>query len=379
MDVKGRRAALGLALALVLTGCGPGIPEPTATPEPTPTPAERVAWLHGFYAGSSYSQIELAGELDGVSLGWARMTLDEMGAPRVQTDPSGGNGWAVPEGAELVTDFLDEAGVPYNLCVFANTHGKDALTALIAPEWRETAVEELVAAAEGYAGLTIDFEELADGNERDNFTAFMRLLRDKLPEDQTLYVVVPPTDWYKGYDYRALGEICDKVILMAHSYQWTSVPEEYLGTDSTDTPLAPIGRVEQALRAVTHRETGVEDPSKIALALSFGTVGVMVDEEGLLAGTSLYAPGVGLLGRRLIQEDAQVGWSEPYASPYVFYHNEAGERYRVWYEDSRSVEAKVDLALRYGVSGVSLWRLGLVPDDDRAPHYDVWDTLQGKR
>jgi spore germination protein YaaH len=43
-------------------------------------------------------------------------------------------------------------------------------------------------------------------------------------------------------------------------------------------------------------------------------------------------------------------------SPHFSYTSD-GTRHEVWYEDVRSITAKLDLARRYGV-GVFLWRLG---------------------
>ena len=127
-----------------------------------------IEFLHGFYAMSSYSQIDMAGEMDAVSLGWARMSLDESGTPYVNQSASGGNEWAVPQGAELATDALEEAGVDCNLSVYAA--GSD-LTAILSAGNRQTAVEQLVRAAGEYAGLTIDFEGLG-ASLRTPFTQF---------------------------------------------------------------------------------------------------------------------------------------------------------------------------------------------------------------
>ena len=78
-----------------------------------------IGFLHGFYAMSSYSQIGMAEKMDGVSLGWARMTLDGSGKPYLNQTSAGGNEWAVPQGSELATDALKGAGVTYNLDVYA--------------------------------------------------------------------------------------------------------------------------------------------------------------------------------------------------------------------------------------------------------------------
>ena len=349
----------------------------------------KLEWLHGFYAFSSYGQIEMSDSMDGVSLGWGRMSFDPVTGPWVNTTATGGNEWAIPQGGGEATARFRQTGVDYNLCVFCSAGGKvtlsdgresNVLAAVILPEYRAQSVAALVEAAEGYSGLTVDFEGLFGEENRENLVEFMTLLREKLPPEQTLYMAVPPSDWYTGYDYRGLGRVCDKIILMAHDYQWTSVPEDYVGTANTDTPTAPLNRVYRALCQITDRETGVEDVEKIALAVSFGSAGVKVEEdEDILAEATLYGPGMGTLAQRLGQPDAQVGWAEAYQSPYVFYHNEDGERYKVWYEDARSVTAKIELARLFGVKGLSLWRLGTIPNDPNAPYFDVWNAVLAQR
>lgn len=380
-----RKRIFALALALcLLCGCTPAAPPepPTPTPKPTPTPTQQLTWLHGFYAISSYDQLSLADKLDAVSLGWARMSFDGERGPWVNTTPADGNGWVVPEGSGKVLDALAEKGVDYPLSVFTSLQNKttlpdgsegSVLTAVISEPYRAQAVDALVAASEGYTGLTVDFEGLFSSGDRADFTAFMTLLRDKLPADKTLYVAVPPDAWYHGYDYRALGELCDKVILMAHDYQWQSVPAGAVGTEDTYTPLAPLPQVKRALQSITDADTGVADVSKVALAVSFATVGVEVEEEAdLLKSDKLYNPGVQTLAKRLAQADAEPGWDAWSASAYVFYHDEAGHRYKVWYESPESVRAKIEAALEYGVTGLSLWRLGVVPDFE---HYDAWSVI----
>lgn len=375
---KKRLAALLLGLCM-LTGCDLAPARPTAEPTPSPTPAPTaLTWLHGFYANSSYSQLALTDEMNAVSLGWARLRLDESGV-WVSTTRENGNEWVVPKDPHLATDHLKERAIPYNLCVYASASAKvelagqevGVLATAISPVYRAKTIAALVAAGEGYSGLTIDFEGLREG-QREDFSAFMKELREALPGKKLLYAAVPPDRWYKGYDYRAIGEVCDRVILMAHDYQWTQAPQENLGTPYTDTPIAPIGQVAEALARFTDRSTGVADLSKTAIAVAFSCAGVEVDEEGLLVDTRVYNPGTATLTRRLLQEDDEPGWSEDYQAPYVYYHDEEGRRYRVWYEDARSVRAKVELAYQYGVTGLSLWRLGTVPAEES---YDVWSVV----
>lgn len=346
----------------------------------------KADWLHGFYAFSSYGQIGFTREMDAVSVGWARMSFDPQTGPWVNTTPEGGNEWCVPSGSETARGYFRENGTPCHLSVFCSAYQKvtlpdgtetNTLAAAVSPTYRSAAVAALVKEAEGYDGLTVDFEGLFDRDgSRGDLTAFMEDLRRALPEGKGLYMAVPPGDWYDGYDYRALGEVCDRLILMAHDYQWTSVPADYVGTHNTDDPGAPLDQVYRALCQITDPETGVRDPSKVALAVSFGTVGLEVEEDAdILADTAIYSPGPEVLAKRLRQSDAELCWSEEHQTPYVFYHDEAGKRYKVWYEDARSVTAKLELARLFGLGGLSLWRLGIVPAEGDIPDFDVWSAI----
>ena len=340
-------------------------------------------WLHGFYAFSSYSQIALTAGMDAVSVGWARMELDDQGVPVLNSTSANGNDWVRPDDVTPATGYWTEHQIPYNLNVYAydgaaeNGESPSAVDGAVATaEGRAAAVAALAAAAADYSGLTIDFEGLKGADTRDGFVAFLSELRAALPADKTLYVCVQPDTWYDGYDYRGIGEATDKVILMAHDYQWTSVPESYVGTANTDSPVTPFPQIYQALADITHPDTGVADVSKVALAISFGTAGFHVDGEGRLLETTIYHPAVSTLTARLGQPDTVVTYSEEYRNPCAAYTTEDGGRYLVWYENEQSVLDKLQLTRMFGVTGVSLWRLGNIP---AAPGYDVWTAVTSTR
>ena len=343
----------------------------------------KTEWLHGFYAFSSYSQINLTADMDGVSVGWARMEYGENG-PTLNSTSANGNDWVRPDDVTPATSYFESNHVPYNLSVFASaadsiTLADGTTTSTVAavtgtPEARAQAIDALVTAAADYAGLTIDFEALKGDTIKKNYVTFMEDLREALPDDKTLYVCVQPDTWYTGYDYLGLGEVCDKVILMAHDYQWTSIPDSYVGTANTDSPVTPFASVYEALRDITDKDTGVQDVSKIALAISFGTAGFHVDENGRILETTIYHPAPTTLAQRLAQPDTVVTYSEKYRNPYALYTTEDGGHYKVWYENEQSVLDKLQLARMFGITGVSLWRLGTIPNYSG---YDVWTAVQG--
>lgn len=347
----------------------------------------KIDWLHGFYAFGSYPQIGLTAQMDAVSLGWARLDVDAATGPFLNQSAAGGNEWTVPAQSSLATEYFQANSTPYNLSVFSSTADiltlpdgtvTNDLAAILATEGSRAQAAAAIAAAAGpYHGVTIDFEGLREDG-RAGFTAFMRTLRAALPADKALWVAVQPPDWYKGYDYRALGEVCDKVILMAHDYKDRALPA--VGARVPNNPVSPLPKVAAALAAVTDPDTGVQDKSKIALAVAIDSVGYQIGDDGMVAEAALYSPSVETLTQRLRQADAVRGWSDLYRNSYLTYTGDDGKTYRVWYEDARGVSEKLKLASMFGVNGLSLWRLGNLPTlPDQSLDYDVWSAVQARR
>lgn len=326
-------------------------------------------FVHGFYAISSYSQLDLAGEMDAVSAGWGRMTWDGETA-LLSTTSVGGNEYAVPSGYEEVTDYLSSRDVPLHLSVFMD--GEDLRDLLASADGRAQAVEQIVhevtvdyqtIGENPYSGVTIDFEGLRSA-QREDFTAFLTALDAELEElDKDLYVCVSPIlaegydASYSGYDYGAIGGLADKVILMAYDYDARDM-SGFVGTAYHQTAAtAPIDQVYLGLKVLTDRV----DPDKVLLGFSARSAAWQIDAEGnLVSGTPVY-PTAETVAARLAQPDTVTGWSDTYQQSYAVYTTEDGGRYFLWYQDGASIQTELRCAKLLGVSGASLWRLGTLP------------------
>ena len=386
----------------ILQGNGNGTfrPDGTATREQAaallvrtyPRYTSRLDWVHGFYALSSYSKIDLTAEMDAVSVGWSRLEVGADGVPYLLTERTGDNSWAVPDGSELATGYFADHDTACNLSVFTSTYDSltlsngtktnDLAAILSTAESRTQAAKAIADGAKDYAGVTIDFEGLRDRDGmKEAFVDFLRQLRDLLGKDQLLYVCVSDDTWYDGYDYRAIGEIADKVILMAHDYDFT-IPDYYVGKDALENPNPSAGLTDVfgALAALTDPDTGLQDLSKAALAISIDSSGYQVDEKGCIASTDRYAPAPPTLYQRLQQPDTVMGWDDEEKVPYSTYTIEDGTRYTIWYEDARSVTEKIQLARMFGIDGVSLWYVGSIPTyEEENLHYNVWQAVLDQR
>ncbi len=379
-DVTARKGYISVAYAIGMTK---GTSAVTFAPNATATRSQAAAmlvriyekrrqetdWVHGFYAISSRSQIDLTGRMDAVSVGWSRMTWDGTTA-LLSTTSANGNEYCIPSGYADAVNTIQANGAALSLSVFMDASG-GVKELLASPQGRAQAVGQIVneltisyntLGRNPYSGVTIDFEGLRSAQKAD-FNAFLTDLSGEVRAlGKTLYVCVPPVlttgPYYDGYDYRAIGSLADKVILMAYDYETRDL-SAYVGTEYHKTAApAPLDQVYMSLAAVADPNTGVQDRSKVILGFNCKAVAWQVDESGkLLSGTPAY-PNNDTVFQRLAQADTVTGRSASYQTPYATYTTESGASYFLWYEDGVSTEAKMDVAKLFGVTGASIWRLG---------------------
>lgn len=341
-------------------------------------------FVHGFYAFSSYGQKEMASQMDAVSFGWSRMEYSDDGEVVVNTTAANNNEWNVPSGYTDIVEYLDDSKVDTNLSVYMSASESDDAEIILSDAGNRTAavdaiIEELSVdynqlGYNPYDGVTIDFENLRS-NMRDNFTAFLRELGDRLETiNKSLYVTVQPnmknSSYFDGYDFRAIGDIADKVILMAYDYNAKNISQDVMESGFTTTPVTPFDEVYYALRTITSDTTGVSDKSKIVLGLSMSNVGWTV-ADGRITNSRGNTYSYSEIAE-MINNGAEVKYSDKYRNPYLIYNGEDGQEI-VWYENSQSIKDKIKLAEMFGVNGISVWRLGLIPQE--GTDLNIWAEI----
>lgn len=360
----------------------------------------KTDWIHGFYAFSSYSQKELAKDMDAVSVGWSRMSFDSEKGPYLSTTSADSNEWIIPQSYETITSYFKDNSVNTNLNVYmdtstmvtmANGSSTNICSAILLDSTKRTQavnaiIQELTVnyntiGYNPYSGVTIDFEGMKGSDFKSGFNSFLTELSAALkPLGKTLYVTVAPATadgiYFDAYDYRLIGQLADRVILMAYDYNATTMPENLLGsTQYKNTAVTPFPSVYYSLKAITDKNTGVENTSKIDLGISFDSVAWKLKDSKLTDTTSL-SPLPSTIYARL-KGGALMGYSEVYHNPYITYTTEDGTGIFLWYEDSRSVNDKIQLAHLFGIKGVSLWRIGNIPNyTDAGLYYNVLENLK---
>jgi len=150
-------------------------------------------------------------------------------------------------------------------------------------------------------------------------------------------------EWGAPYDYRALGRVADFVTLMTYDHHGESDPPG---------PVAGYEWVEAAVRYAVARIPR----SKLLLGIPFyGREWVRPDAPGqtLKARNLSFPDAQELLGRPGIASH----WDDRWRTGWFEYRDASGQ-HTGWYEDSKSLAAKLQVMRRYQLRGFAAWRLG---------------------
>lgn len=221
---------------------------------------------------------------------------------------------------------------------------------LSSPEIRDRLITNIynLVKSKNYAGVNIDFERVREG-QRDLFSNFLRLLRDRLkPEGYFTSVAVPAKandeiSWLKGYDYGGIGAAVDFVFIMAYDFHEASSPPG---------PVAPIKEVRQTIEYALNHMRG----NQIILGVPrYGYDWTMSD--GAVA--SAHAISIASATNTALKYQVPIHYSTEFQQPFFQYWDEMGKRHIVWYEDSRARAQKLQLVVDYRIKGIGAWQLGL--------------------
>jgi len=257
-----------------------------------------VADIHtvGYYAISSFGELTYVPAFDDVAFGWSRIDAEGRLTLNGETFK-----WPKDAGATTPESIVQDtiaAGTDAHLMVFG-TDGKGELTKLLGdPALRQQAVDAIVqtAADKGFNGISLDLEGLGLTGDyeqvQQSYTAFVRQLSEQAePAGLSLSIALHPLNGaYHGYDYQALSELADELIIMAYPYENEDAPE-------------PLNRVDEAIRLALKEAPkeklvlgisfGSEDASsvnaKIGLAKRYGLKGIAIWRIGLIGEEAMAA------------------------------------------------------------------------------------------
>ena len=287
--------------------------------------------------GSLPSMRAHADAMTGVAPYWFRATAD---------------GTLESKQSQLAYDEARAAGLAVYPLV---TNKREATDAILGSEGMRTKTIDSIMRVideQGFDGINLDFE-LVPAHHKDNLTAFVTELYKRMKDKKkTLIVsVFPKVDVdesvHGAYDYDALSKQSDYLQIMAYDRQWAT---------SEAGAIAPIGWFEENLKYAIEHGGGA---GKVIIGLSL---------YGYDWGGKAEAETVTYVDATVRAEKAgaQVQFDETDKAPYFIYDD-----HEVWFEDERSMNAKLDVIAKYNPAGIALWRLG-----QEQP--EIWNAITAK-
>jgi len=204
-----------------------------------------------------------------------------------------------------------------------------------------------------YDGINIDFEGV-DPSDREALTEFMRLLSIKLHEHSKIVSIDVPAKtydskegWSGAYDYKALGNYCDYVVLMVYDYHWSG---------SSPGPISPL----DWLRGVLSYTTSVMPKEKIVVGIPF----YGYDWSGGRGSGVTFSEAINLA----MSTNAKVYFDDN-SGEYYF----KAQGHEVWFQGAKSTELRLNIIVHnYNITNIAAWRLG-------AEDPKTWEVIQRER
>lgn len=209
-------------------------------------------------------------------------------------------------------------------------------------------------------GINIDFENMY-AEDKDNFSQFLAELRPRLNEiGAVLSVDVTAPDggetWSMCYNRNAISKIADYIIFMGY--------DQYGESSTKSGTTAGCDWVELNINKFLGQE-GVE-ADKLILGIPFYTR-FWVERNGKISSREVV-----LMKNvdKVLPASAKKKWDENLKQYYVEY-KQNGATYKMWIEDEKSIEAKLDLITKYNLAGAAFWEKDMETDS-------IWDLVSSK-
>lgn len=225
-----------------------------------------------------------------------------------------------------------------------------ASTILSNEEVQDTLLDNVVRIMQekNYFGLDIDFEYIYP-SDRELYNNFLRKVVNRLrPMGYTVTTALAPKisavqqgTLYEAHDYPVHGELADHVIIMTYEWGYTFSPPMAVA------PLNEVRRVlNYAVTAIPRRKILMGIPN-------YGYNWTLPYQPGTAAEAISNTQAVELA----LREGAFIQYDPIAQSPFFTYYDENGRLHEVWFEDARSILAKLTLANEFRLGGVSYWTI----------------------
>lgn len=219
------------------------------------------------------------------------------------------------------------------------------------PEGQNRLIENIIANMQqkGYIGLDIDFEFVLP-EDKQLFIDFIANVKSRLEPlgFLTLVALAPKTSGemtgllYEAHDYPAIGAIADYVLLM--TYEWGYM----FGPPMATSPLNNVRRVLEYGVSVIPREKILMGVPNYAYDWPLPFVQGQTAAEAISNQEAI---------ARAAQYGVTIQFDEVAQAPFYYYTDAQGVQHVVWFDDARSMNAKLRLIPELQIRGAGVWQI----------------------
>ena len=198
----------------------------------------------------------------------------------------------------------------------------------------------------GYEGVDIDFEYVYPA-DKELYNAFLNKVTTRLHQEDFIITTAlapkvradQPGILYEAHDYKIHGKLSDYVIIMTYEWGYTYGP-----------PMA-IGPLNQVERVLQYAITAIPSKKILMGIPNYGYDWTLPYEQGRPAKSISNTAALALA----VEKGAQINFDPVAKAPYFYYKDDSGALHIVWFEDAKSIAAKLELVSKYQLGGVSFW------------------------
>lgn len=203
--------------------------------------------------------------------------------------------------------------------------------------------------SKNYYGMAVDFEYIYP-SDRQLYNNFLRKAVEKLkPLGVAVTAALAPklsADQkgllYEAHDYPSVGALVSHVILMTYEWGYTSGPP---------MAVAPINEVS---RVIEYAVTAIPSYKMLMGVPNYGYDWTLPYKPGTKATVVSNVGAINIAARWA----AKIKFDMVAASSFFNYYDDMGKQHVVWFEDARSIKAKLQLVNKFKLGGVSYWTIG---------------------
>lgn len=202
--------------------------------------------------------------------------------------------------------------------------------------------------SKNYYGLNIDFEYVYP-EDREKYNSFLSQITKTLNDMGYIvntavapkYRANQPGILYESHDYSFHGKTVNHVIIMTYEWGYTYGPPR---------AVAPINEVSKVL---SYAVTEIPNKKILMSIPNYGYDWTLPYVKGSAAKTISNTEAIDLA----VRTGSTIQYDENAGSPYFKYYDTLGRAHIVWFEDARSINAKLMLINKYNLGGVSYWTI----------------------